>query len=94
MMKSALYLVVVALTGCATASKTYTENGDEGYTINCSGNALTWATCYEKAGKLCGSAGYNTISKDGDTGNTFSGNQFGLYGGSIINRSMVISCRK
>ncbi len=93
-MKNAVLLLVIALSGCATATKTYTENGDEGYTIDCSGGALTWGMCYEKAGKLCGPAGYTTLRKDGDTGSSFSGNQFGLYGGTVVSRSMVISCHK
>ncbi len=42
--------IMVFLGGCATASKTYTSDGKEGYAINCSGSALNWGMCYEKAG--------------------------------------------
>lgn len=76
--------------GCATASKTYMPDGQEGYNITCSGSMLNWGMCYEKAGKLCGSKGYEIIEKSGDQGSMVSGNQFGLYGGSIINRNMLI----
>lgn len=79
--------------GCATSSKTYTSDGKEGYNINCSGTALNWGMCYEKAGEICGTKGYIVLEKHGDTGGMVSGNQFGLYGGSVINRSMIIQCK-
>lgn len=78
------------LGGCATAKKTYTSDGKEGYVITCSGSALNWGMCYEKAGKICGTKGYEVLEKSGDQGAIVSGNQFGIYGGSVINRSMVI----
>lgn len=89
-----LLLIVVFLGGCATAKKTYTADGKEGYSITCSGSALNWGMCYEKAGDLCGSKGYEVLEKSGDQGAMLSGNQFGLYGGSVINRSMIIKCKE
>jgi len=85
-----LLLTAVLLCGCATAKKIYTPEGKEGYSINCSGSALNWGMCYEKAGKICGSKGYEVLEKSGDRGALLSGNQFGLYAGSVINRSMII----
>lgn len=78
---------------CATSKKTYTEDGKEGFSINCSGSVLNWGNCYEKAGELCGSKGYEVMEKSGDVGNTISSNQYGLYGGSVINRSMRVKCK-
>ena len=85
-----LLLVFIFLGGCATAKKTYTSDGKEGYSITCSGSALNWGMCYEKAGEICGSKGYEVLEKSGDQGAMVSGNQFGLYGGSVINRNMII----
>lgn len=85
-----LLLVFIFLGGCATAKKTYTSDGKEGYSITCSGSALNWGMCYEKAGEICGSKGYDVLEKSGDQGAMVSGNQFGLYGGSVINRNMII----
>jgi len=95
-MKSAILilLIVACVSGCATASKTYTSDGEEGYVINCSGSALNWGMCYEKAGDLCGSKGYEVLEKSGDTGAMVTAGQYGLFGGSVINRSMVIRCKK
>ena len=53
-----LILAFATLGGCATASKTYTADGKEGYNIACSGSALNWGMCYEKAGNICGTKGY------------------------------------
>ena len=86
--------IAVCISGCATASKTYTSDGKEGYSITCSGSALNWGMCYEKAGDLCGVKGYEVLEKSGDQGAMLSGNQFGLYGGSVINRNMIIRCKE
>jgi len=95
MRKVAIYIsIALLLSGCATASKTYTSDGKEGYNITCSGSALNWGMCYEKAGEICAQKGYEVLEKSGDQGSTMSGNQFGLYGGSIINRNMIIKCKQ
>ncbi len=85
--------VLVLIGGCATAKQTYTADGQQGYSINCSGSALTWGMCYEKAGKLCGENGYEVLEKSGDQGAMVTGTQYGVYGGSIISRSMIIKCK-
>ncbi|WP_338919389.1 hypothetical protein V0M98_18585 [Pseudomonas silesiensis] len=88
-----LFSVSISLGGCAMASKTYTSDGRQGFSIDCSGSALSWGKCYEKAGELCGSRGYDVLEKAGDEGSTMTGNQFGLYGGTIMTRNLVIACK-
>lgn len=85
--------VAMTLGGCASASKTYTSDGREGFSINCSGSALNWGMCFEKAGDLCGTRGYNVLEKSGDQGDAVSANQLGLYGGTVTTRSLVIACK-
>jgi len=87
------YLIALFVSGCATASKTYLPSGEEGYNITCSGTALTWGNCYEKAGELCGSRGYDVIVRSDDKGAAVVANQYGLYGGSTIQRNMLIKCK-
>jgi len=89
-----LLISVILFGGCATAKQTYTADGQLGYSINCSGSAGNWGMCYEKAGEICGPKGYEVLEKSGDQGAMVSGNQFGLYGGSVINRSMIIKCKE
>ena len=88
-----IILLITCVTGCATASKTFTSDGAEGYIINCSGGALNWGMCYEKAGDICGTKGYETLEKSGDNGVMVSASQFGLFGGTTVNRIMVIKCK-
>jgi len=88
-----IFIFVSLICGCATAKKTYTSDGQQGYIINCSGAALNWGMCYEKAGELCGKKGYIVLEKSGDQGTIVSGTQYGLFGGSVINRSMIIKCK-
>jgi hypothetical protein len=50
--------------------------------------------CYEKAGAVCGEKGYIIIDRSGDeSGTTVVANQYGLYGGSMTNRSLIIKCK-
>ena len=93
-MKEIILLSIATLSGCATSSQVYTADGKRGHSINCSGSALNWGMCYEKAGEICGAKGYEVLQKSGDQGTVVSGNQFGLYGGSVMNRSMIIQCKE
>lgn len=42
-------IAVLALTGgCTTTSDTVLKNGEQGLAIDCSGEANSWASCYER----------------------------------------------
>ena len=84
---------IVPLAGCATARQTYTPDGKVGHSINCSGSALSWGQCYEKAGEICGAKGYTVVGGGSDQGQVTSGTQFGLFSKSTNSRSMVIECK-
>lgn len=92
------YLVcALLLAGCATSSKTYGPNGEVAYSIGCSGAALSWGLCMEKAGEICGEKGYNIISSSGEMGSVAAGTatkqNASFFGSSTVSRSMVISCK-
>lgn len=89
-----LIALCIAVTACATSRETYTASGEKGYSINCSGLALNWGMCYEKAGDICGEKGFDIIAGGADQGAIMTGTQFGLYGGTVTNRSMVVQCKK
>ena len=86
-------LAMTALQGCATSSQTYAPDGRPAYTINCSGSALSWDACYKKAGKLCAEKGYDILAQTGEQGSTLAAGQYGLYGGSVITRTLLIACK-
>jgi hypothetical protein len=86
-------ILVLLIGGCATSSRTYLPDGSQGHSITCSGSALNWGMCYEKAGQLCGSGGYNIIERSGDSNSMISGNQYGIYGGSVQSRNLLVHCK-
>lgn len=96
-MRSLVLVAVVGLSACASSSQTYGPDGEVAYNLNCSGLARTWGACLEKAGDICQTKGYKIISSSGDTGALIAasatGNTAALGGGSVISRSMVVSCK-
>ncbi|SAL25988.1 hypothetical protein AWB69_01940 [Caballeronia udeis] len=94
---AAVMVAALALAGCANSAKmTYLPSGDTGFAINCSGGdaSTSWAECYKKAGEMCGSYGYDVVSKDVDNGATSGGTVAGIFGANVKNRSMVIRCKQ
>lgn len=73
-------VIAVLAGGCATASRTYGPDGSQAFAIDCSGVSVNWGMCNDKAGKLCGTRGYEVINQSGDQG-------------PVINRSLLIKCK-
>ena len=84
---------VLALTGCATASNTYLTNGEQGLSIDCSGEAGSWASCYEKAEASCAGTGYQIVSTEGTPAPKESDKTLGVDVGNYKNRSVVVVCK-
>lgn len=89
-----LAILFGTLAGCATASQTYGPDGRVSYVVQCDGLANSWAECVKKSGELCGSHGYDVIERDGDQGAMGVANSSGAYAGSVMTRSMTISCHQ
>lgn len=83
-----------ALAGCAVSSQTYAPDGRRAYSLNCSGMALTWGACYEKAGDICGPAGYDVLAGGSESGAVIGGGSGGFFGGSTASRNMLVACKK
>lgn len=93
-MRHAIVLLgLIPLAACATQKTVYLPDGRKGYSINCSGAALSWEMCYQKAGAICTTNGYEIVAKDGDQGATMSGTQYGIFAGSVITRVLLIACK-
>lgn len=104
MRKTVLVLGVIILGGCATSIQTYLPDGTTGYHIKCDGAALNMGDCFQKAGELCGTKGYELLTREGDAvpyaigGGSASVNQYsGQAGyisssGMIVNRSLFVRC--
>jgi hypothetical protein len=42
----------------------------------------------------CGERGYQVLEKSSDQGSVVSGTRYGVYGGSVMNRSMIVQCKR
>jgi hypothetical protein len=79
------------LAGCAASTKTaYTPDGRVGHSLDCGGGYSSWGSCYEKAGELCGAAGYDVMNQAGDSGVVFARGM----GSSKQTHNMLIACKR
>ena len=62
----ALYMLILCLmlSGCVVTKEVYGPDGSPAYTLNCTDSS--WDACYEEAGKLCGTRGYEIIKENSD----------------------------
>lgn len=100
-MKLYAIAAAVALVGCATANKTYGPNGKEAHSISCNGAANSMGTCLEKAGSICGAAGYDILVQNGSVtpfgmANGYansSGAGFSGFMGGAVSRNILVQCK-
>lgn len=79
--------------GCATSQPTYLKNGEQGLSIDCSGEANSWAMCYEKADASCAGTGYRIVGTDGTPAPAEADKTLGVDVGNYKNRSVVVVCK-
>jgi hypothetical protein len=89
-----ILLSALALSACAAPLRpTYMPDGRVGYAIQCSGQYLNWAACYQYAGDTCGTSGYEIVHASGDEARTSVSTPYASLGTPIITRSMVFACK-
>ncbi|EPJ76733.1 putative lipoprotein [Pseudomonas sp. CFII64] len=86
-------IAVLGLAGCATASNTYMKNGKQGLSIDCSGEAMSWASCYEKADASCAGTGYEIVGTDGTPQPKEADKTLGVDVGNFKSRSVLVVCK-
>lgn len=67
--RAAQFVVVclaLACVACHSQHATYAPDGRRGYVITCGGFLNSYATCLVKAGRACGSNGYETLKGNED----------------------------
>lgn len=92
-MKKILICVLLSLGGCATASNTYLPDGQQGLSIDCSGEAMSWGKCYEKADASCAGTGYTIVGTDGSSAVKDSEKTMGVDVGNFTSRTIVLMCK-
>ena len=95
-MKSFLVLLWLPLlvAGCATSREIVVGEGLKGYFINCTGSALSWRKCLDKAEELCGGKAYEVLEQSKEQGAVLSFNQGGLVSEPVPNRSISVRCKR
>ena len=88
-----LAAAAAVLAGCITVKETSTPDGKPAHSITCSGNALSWADCHEKAASICGAKSYTVVAGGQDAAVVGSRTEGGLLGGTTVARNMVIQCK-
>jgi hypothetical protein len=58
--------LALACTACQSQHATYAPDGRRGYVITCGGFLNSYANCLVKAGRACGSNGYETLKGNED----------------------------
>ena len=86
-------IAVLGLTGCVTASNTYLNNGQQGLSIDCSGEAMSWSSCYEKADASCAGTGYNIVATNGTAQPKDSDKTLGVDVGNYTSRTVIVTCK-
>lgn len=86
-------LFSVILTGCATSTPIFDNEGKQALSIDCSKGNLTWGDCYAKAGEVCKQSGYDILNKSTDeSGGVFATNGT-LAGGYGYTRTLIVRCK-
>jgi hypothetical protein len=62
----AVVLTALACAACHSQHATYAPDGRRGYVITCGGFLNSYANCLVKAGRACGSNGYDTLKGNED----------------------------
>src|ERR1700753_2025979 len=52
------------LVSCASPRTTYLADGPRGYSVSCHGFLNSWNSCLVKAGRICGTRGYEIIDEE------------------------------
>jgi hypothetical protein len=85
-MRKFLFIYVLVLVGCATATPITTPNGTPGYVIECPDDL---PACYQKAAEVCPS-GYNVLNQSTASAGAV------LVGNTMVasnNHQMTIECK-
>ena len=86
-------LALASLAGCARTSSTYLADGKQGLSIDCSGEAMSWAKCYEKADASCAGTGYNIVGTDGTPAVQERDKTLGVDVGNFNACNIVVTCK-
>lgn len=101
---------ILILCSCTVAKEVNLPDGSKGYSISCGGTLNSFASCFNKAGEMCGNKGYQILDKSGEEipyvqansnlGGAWTNLGGGVsgssdfYAGKFVNRDLFIRCGK
>lgn len=105
-MKTSILVFLVFLAGCVSVKPVYLADGSIGHSISCNGAARNMGACIEKAGEICGAAGYTIVDERGSAtpvsqaqggftatpSRAYSG--FSSTSGAMVTRNLFVKCGK
>ena len=68
-MKYIVFLFGIAVLSACAAPKSkeiFTSDGEKAYSIACTGDGLSWSSCYEKASEICSTKGYEILTQSSE----------------------------
>jgi len=102
---AAIAAAAISLAGCSNSKQIYTADGQQGHVVTCTpawtggiigqvaSASTSWGQCYEKAGELCGAAGYDIVQQVGEGGVYGQAGQGGGFVSTTNNRMMIVKCK-
>jgi hypothetical protein len=89
-----LHIVAIsALSGCVSTKDIHLADGTIGHVITCDGRELSIETCFETAAELCGTNGFETVTREGlSTGRTIAKGSTDPNSGAFATRSILVRC--
>ena len=92
MKRMILIAALGVLGGCVTAKPTIAPDGKQGFAVSCDGGIHNIGDCYQKAGEVCHGA-YDVLGGESGSQGFVTGNQYGVYGGSVPKRTIIVECK-
>lgn len=104
MKTSFLVASALVLAGCVSVKPVHLADGSQGHSISCNGAVQNISACLEKAGEICGSAGYTVVNQQGSavpfaqSQGAIKADQASLTGAyastssSIVTRNLFVKC--
>lgn len=90
-------VLTVVLTGCVTAEPMMLPSGQQGISVQCGGEFLSWPDCYSKATESCPS-GYDVVKESREVAQSAAvfADDDGLFGSSSddVDRWLLIQCKR
>jgi hypothetical protein len=87
-----LCAALALLGGCVTAKPITGPDGRQSYSVSCNGGIHDLGDCYNKAAEVCHGP-YDVVGGESSTAVFVSGNQYGVYGGGVPKRTIIVACK-